>query len=119
MSESNLLMWRESTTDSGDGTGENDDSSGSHQPKPLNSHQNGVMTQPDYLSWMESSTCPRFFNANPKVEKLGLLEYKFWLGMVDPKYGWIRHFGKSKVEKNEIEEKAEDMTNKMDEFRSV
>ena len=55
----------------------------------LNQHQHEALHE-RHIFWMKSSVCPEFFNENPRVGGLDSLEYKFWLGMVDPKCGYIR-----------------------------
>ena len=56
----------------------------------LNQHQHQALNE-GHIFWMKSSVCPEFFNNNPRVSGLNPIEYKFWLGMVDPKCGFIRH----------------------------
>ena len=55
----------------------------------LNQHQHQALNE-GHIFWMKSSVCPEFFNNNPRVSGLDPIEYKFWLGMVDPKCGYIR-----------------------------
>ena len=55
----------------------------------LNQHQHQALHE-GHIFWMKSSVCPEFFNNNPRVAALDPIEYKFWLGMVDPKCGFIR-----------------------------
>ena len=57
----------------------------------LNQHQHQALRDEGHIFWMKSSVCPEFFNNNPRVSGLDPIEYKFWLGMVDPKCGYIRH----------------------------
>ena len=57
-----------------------------HQKEAL--HERSFDKSP--IFWMKSSVCPEFFNNNPRVAGLDPIEYKFWLGMVDPKCGYIR-----------------------------
>ena len=56
----------------------------------LNQHQRQALNE-GHIFWMKSSVCPEFFNDNPRVSGLDPIEYRFWLGMVDPKCGYIRH----------------------------
>ena len=56
----------------------------------LNDHQTDALRNEGHIWWMKSNVCPEFFNSNPRVGGLNALEYKFWLGMVDPKCGYIR-----------------------------